>query len=316
MPDKGLLMIKKLIFSLVFTSLVHCSVYAQDVDMDVVVMIEQNDLASLKHELELGLNPNAGLGELSLLMIAAQIGHIEIVRALLASPGINVQAQDENGNTALHFAAIFDREEVVKALLYADEPVACECRKKSHPRFLHKLQNREGKVAAEFAYSKTVREMMENPDEYISSHPQEFRETAKWFEDTCPAKAQSRALRLESFGEKVNRNYQVAKGAVAGATEKTVGAIKQAYEKTKDVSVKGYEATQKAKGKVGSKYDKAKEFVACRYEKAKEYTNVGYEKTKEVAAVGLEKTKEVAAAGFEKTKNAFKAAYRKVRGGN
>lgn len=286
-------------------SLMNYPVHAQDVDMDVVVMIEQNDLVSFKHELELGLNPNAGLGELSLLMIAAQIGHIEIVHALLANEGINMQAQDENGNTALHFAAIFDREEIVKALLYADEPVACKCRKKSHPRFLHKIQNREGKVAAEFAYSKTMQEMLENPDEYISSHPQEFREIVNWFERVCPEKAQARALRLESFGEKVNRNYQKAKGAVAGATEKTVGAIKQAYEKTKDVTSKGYEATQKAKGKVESKYDKAKEFVVCRYEKAKAYTNVGYEKTKEVAA-----------AGFEKTKNAFKAAYRKVRGGN
>jgi hypothetical protein len=298
-------MVKYIFPLLIFISLAHFPIHAQDVDMDVVVMIEQNDLIAFKHELELGLNPNAGLGELSLLMIAAQIGHVEIVRALLANEGINVQAQDENGNTALHFAAIFDREEVVKALLYADEPVACNCRKKSHPRFLHKIQNREGKVAAEFAYSKSMREMLENPDEYISSHPQEFRETAKWFGDTCPAKAQARSLRLESFAEKVNRNYQQAKGAVAGATEKTVGAIKQAYEKTKDVTAKGYEATQKVKGKVASKYDKAKEFVACRYEKAKEYTSVGYEKTKEVAAVG-----------FEKTKNAFKAAYHKVRGGN
>jgi hypothetical protein len=309
-------MIKYIFPFLVFVSLAHFPIHTQDVDMDVVVMIEQNDLASFKHELDLGLDPNAGLGELNLLMIAAQIGHLEIVRALLATEGIDVQAQDENGNTALHFAAIFDHEEVLKALLYADEPVACKCKKKSHPRFLHKMQNREGRVAADFAYSKTTQEMLENPDEYIAAHPQEFREIAKWFEDACPAKAQARTLRLESFGQKVNRNYQNAKGAVVVATEKTVGAIKQAYEKTKDVTAKGYEATQKARGKVASKYDKAKEFVACRYEKAKEYTSGGYKKTKGVAAVGLEKTKEVAAAGFEKTKNAFKAAYRKVRGGN
>lgn len=296
---------KVLLLLIAFISLIHSPTHTQDVDMDVVVMVEQNDLEAFAHELDCGLDPNAGLGELSLLMIAAQIGHIEIVKELLAREGIDLQAQDENGNTALHFAAIFDRLDVVKALLYADEPIACKCKKNSHPRELYKIQNKEGKVAADFAYSMIMQEMLANPDEYIQSHPQEFREIAKWFHVSCPVKAEARARRLESFGDKVNRNYQDARVTVAGATEKTVSAIKHVYEKTKDVAVKGYEATQKAKVKVESKYDKAKAFVTCRYEKART-----------IAHDAFGKTKEYANAGVEKTKDAFRTAYRKLRGGN
>lgn len=296
------------------SSLATFQVIAKDVDMDVVLMIEQNDLVSFKRELEMGLNPNVGLGDLSLLMIAAQIGHLEVVRELIAHKEINLHAQDENGNTALHFAVIFDRLDVVKTLLYADEPENCDCKRHSHPRFLYHIKNHEGKTPADFAYSSSMKEILSNPDEYIQSHPQEFREIAHWFSQSCTPRVEARARRVETFGTKVNRNYQHAKEVVTHATEKTMTAAKCAYEKTKDFTQKGYSATQKAKEKVESKYDKARKFVTRRFDKAKHAAHGAFDVTKEYAHAGYEKTKGVAVSGFEKTKEAFKRAYRRVKG--
>ncbi len=53
------------------------------------------------------------------LMLAAHAGHVEIVRELLAAPGIEVNKQDNNGNTALMEAAYGGDAGIVQQLLKA-----------------------------------------------------------------------------------------------------------------------------------------------------------------------------------------------------
>lgn len=318
-------MIKKLLLSVsCLTALQGLEAQVNTVSIDIVTMIEDHDAESFRHELEMGLNPNACLDDLSLLMIAAQLGSVEIVQDLLACNDIDVQAQDNDGNTALHFAVTFGHPQVVKLIVYADAPVECSCEKRSHFRFAYLIKNRDGQSPADLAYSGELQEMLSNPDAYIKSHPQEFREVAHWFDITCPEKARARIRRLETWGERVSRTCKKAKDAVVGAVDTTADTAKQAYEKTKDVAAKGYQVGKKAKRRVDSKYDKAKAFIACRYKKVKdvavnaydatcEYASSGFGKTKDVASTGLEKTKEVAKSGYDKTKNAMQSAYQKAK---
>ena len=55
-------------------------------------------------------------------MFASRMGHVEVVKALL-SASANVNAQDENGWTALMSASLKGHVEVVKALLSAGADV-------------------------------------------------------------------------------------------------------------------------------------------------------------------------------------------------
>jgi ankyrin repeat protein len=61
--------------------------------------------------------------ETDALFRAARAGNAETVRSLLASPNIDVNAEDENGNTPLIEAARFGHDEVVTALLIAKADV-------------------------------------------------------------------------------------------------------------------------------------------------------------------------------------------------
>jgi len=51
---------------------------------------------------------------------ASRLGHIETVKALLQVDGIEINAKDNDGWTALHYASMNGRTEVVKALLQVD----------------------------------------------------------------------------------------------------------------------------------------------------------------------------------------------------
>ena len=77
---------------------------------------------------------------------AARAGNADTVRSLLASPRVNVNAVDENGNTPLIEAARFGHNEVVTALLLAKADVT------------HK--NKDGKtalmLASEGGHDETV----------------------------------------------------------------------------------------------------------------------------------------------------------------
>lgn len=85
--------------------------------------------------------------ETDALLRAARAGNADTVRALLASPNVNVNGIDEHGNTPLIEAARFGHDEVVTALLIAKADV--------------KTKNDEGKtalmLAAEGGHDETVR---------------------------------------------------------------------------------------------------------------------------------------------------------------
>jgi len=85
--------------------------------------------------------------ETDALLRAARAGNADTVKALMASPNVDVNGIDEHGNTPLIEAARFGHDEVVTALLIAKADV--------------KTKNDEGKtalmLAAEGGHDETVR---------------------------------------------------------------------------------------------------------------------------------------------------------------
>jgi ankyrin repeat protein len=85
--------------------------------------------------------------ETDALLRAARAGNADTVRAILASPNVDVNGIDEHGNTPLIEAARYGHDEVVTALLIAKAEV--------------KTKNDEGKtalmLAAEGGHDETVR---------------------------------------------------------------------------------------------------------------------------------------------------------------
>ena len=65
----------------------------------------------------------ASTAETDALFRAARAGNADTVRSLLASPNVDVNAVDENGNTPLIEAARFGHNEVVTSLLLAKADV-------------------------------------------------------------------------------------------------------------------------------------------------------------------------------------------------
>ena len=84
--------------------------------------------------------------ETEALLRAASAGNADTVRTLLASPNVDVNGLDDQGNTALIQAARFGHDEVVSALLVARADVT--------------IKNVEGKtalmLAAEGGHDRTV----------------------------------------------------------------------------------------------------------------------------------------------------------------
>ena len=80
------------------------------------------------------------------LLRAASAGNADTVRSLLASPDVDVNGIDDQGNTALMQAARFGHDDAVRALLIAKADV--------------KIKNNEGKtalmLAAEAGHDETV----------------------------------------------------------------------------------------------------------------------------------------------------------------
>jgi ankyrin repeat protein len=64
--------------------------------------------------------------ETDALLRAAKVGNADTVRALLASPNVDVNGIDEHGNTPLIEAARFGHDEVVTALVIAKADMKAE----------------------------------------------------------------------------------------------------------------------------------------------------------------------------------------------
>lgn len=89
--------------------------------------------------------------ETDALLRAAREGNADTVRALLASPNVDVNGLDDNGNTPLIEAARFGHDDVVTALLIA----------RADPS----VKNRDGKsalmLASEGGHDETVKRLTE-----------------------------------------------------------------------------------------------------------------------------------------------------------
>ena len=94
-----------ILFLFVFT-FISCEkkVEVADLGDDLLQATEYGDLAEVKRLLEEGADVNFHYN-ITALMWAAYYGHIEIVGFLIEA-GANVNQQDNNGNTALLFAAL------------------------------------------------------------------------------------------------------------------------------------------------------------------------------------------------------------------
>ncbi|MGH9944400.1 MAG: ankyrin repeat domain-containing protein [Pyrinomonadaceae bacterium] len=90
--------------------------------------------------------PTARSPETDALMRAARGGHADTIKNLLASPGADVNAKGERGDTALMEAARFGHDDAVRALLVAQSDV--------------RARNEDGKtalmLAAEGGHTQTV----------------------------------------------------------------------------------------------------------------------------------------------------------------
>jgi uncharacterized protein len=84
--------------------------------------------------------------ETDALLRAARAGHADTVKNLLTTPGLDVNARDERGNTALMEAARGGHDDVVRALLTARADV--------------RMRNNDGKtalmLASEGGHTQTV----------------------------------------------------------------------------------------------------------------------------------------------------------------
>ncbi len=81
--------------------------------------IEQNSLESVKIILKsclLDLNQIMNNKQATLAHCAIQMNNIELINCLLQQPSVNWNAQDSDGNTALHLACIDDNEVIVKLI--------------------------------------------------------------------------------------------------------------------------------------------------------------------------------------------------------
>jgi hypothetical protein len=80
---------------------------------------------------------------------AALRGFADVVHGLLQWPGVNINYQESNGNTALHNAALVGHRDVVEMLLLAGVNLT--------------VLNHDGKVAANLAKTAYLRELIRNP---------------------------------------------------------------------------------------------------------------------------------------------------------
>lgn len=96
---------------------------AADSNDDLFEAAGQGDVGRLSQALEHGAEPDArGAGEITPLMLSAERGHLDVVRALLAA-GANVHAQRAGGITPLMHAAACGNPGLVKLLLDAGAKV-------------------------------------------------------------------------------------------------------------------------------------------------------------------------------------------------
>ncbi len=94
-----------------------------------------------------GCNSGRRTQETDALIQAARLGNADTVKSLLASPDVDVDGVDAEGNTALIEAARFGHDDVVAALLIAKADV--------------NIKNRDGKtalmLASEGGHDESVR---------------------------------------------------------------------------------------------------------------------------------------------------------------
>ena len=85
------------------------------------------------------------------LMRAVDNGHTEAVAAILSYDSVNLQQQDEAGNTALHYAVVHGNIEMVKALLAAGADPDVLNRDRQSPRQLALAGSTSGSLSSLFA---------------------------------------------------------------------------------------------------------------------------------------------------------------------
>jgi ankyrin repeat protein len=91
----------------------------QDGRTPLMLAIQDGDLPTVQALLSHGANVNATDNDgWTPLMSAAEYGHLPIIQVLLSAPGIDIDAKQSDGTTALIFAAFRGKDDVAKALIH------------------------------------------------------------------------------------------------------------------------------------------------------------------------------------------------------
>ena len=118
---------------------------------DLIEAVQTDNAAEVQRLIAAGANVNAqGEHGFTALIWAAQNGYMDVVRALLAAEGIEVNVQEgHTGSTALMFAALRGHYNTVQALLDAGaDPI---------------ITNNLGQTAADLAKTDEIRAMLTEP---------------------------------------------------------------------------------------------------------------------------------------------------------
>lgn len=182
------------------------------------------------------INMPAGNGE-TVLHIAARVGNIDVVKYLLSTSRIAVNAQDKHGRTPLHLACEKGHVDVVKALLSAPL-IYVNARDERRQTPLH--------LACEKGYLNVVRVLLGNA--HIDAEPGDVYGWTPLHFATCSESASGEPIVCELLRARIDVNRQVP---VSGATALHFASLRGHFKMVLDLLEHGAIPSLTCNGLVG-----------------------------------------------------------------
>ena len=116
-------LVRNTVYTFVITMVCVTSLHAQSALDQLFKGVLQGDVPAVTSLLDRGLDPNTADSDgVTILMMAARLGHRDLVRALVARKA-NVSARSPHGDTALMFAALKGHLDIARLLIDQGAPV-------------------------------------------------------------------------------------------------------------------------------------------------------------------------------------------------